>query len=427
MIFLVRVLIFFVVFGQFYCKDRGVIEREQHSHSHSHYSKYEFRRRDHHIDSKYMKSIVMGKSIYPDFMGNHYLFFVYDPAIDLSVSKAMLTTGGMWEKMLNLLYKSVLEEERKTDPKFQPHVIDVGVNFGAFTLFASSMGSRVYGFDIQSPLLTLVDMGLRVNDYKHGTKLHNMAVWDRAGLNFSFTPELYNFGGTTAKAITKEVNKVDEFQISSIRLDTVLSTYNMKDIFFIKLDCEGCEPMALLGMDEWILSQRVRHVVVEIWGDPYLLEIFYVLGYTCQVFDDKADCSYPHMEKQCAMPTFAKARETFEQRKPYEHWGAYMDVHCWLERDPRFDSGVPVPPPILLDNLRAKVGAEGRLIRLKNEKDKTEKGASNDVYRVRDGRKIFAALYSELTPTSRKEVMDLGYTEYFLFQTVVLGADSKIS
>jgi len=373
-----------------------------------------------------MKNIVMGKSDSPDISGNHYYFFVYDPAIDITVSKTMLVTGGMWEKMLNLLYKSVLDEERKTDPKFQPHTIDVGVNFGAFTLFASSTGSRVYGFDIQSPLLTMVDMGLRVNDYKHGTKLHHIAAWDRAGLNFSFTPELYNFGGTTAKHVTKEVGKVDEFQISSIRLDTVLSQYSIRDIFFIKLDCEGCEPMALLGMDEWILSRRVKHVVVEIWGDPYLLEIFYVLGYMCRVFDDKEDCSFPHMEAQCDMPTFESAKQTFEKRKPFSHWGVYMDVHCWLPYDRRsFDSGVAVPIPVPLDDLRAKVNAEGRLIRLKNEKDKTEKSASNDVYRVRDGRKVFVALYSELTHTTRKEVIDLGYTEYFLFPTGTPAVDNN--
>ncbi len=39
-------------------------------------------------------------------------------------------------------------------------------------------------------------MSLRVNDYKHLAKSYELAAYDHNGVNFSFTPKEFNFGGT---------------------------------------------------------------------------------------------------------------------------------------------------------------------------------------------------------------------------------------
>jgi FkbM family methyltransferase len=238
---------------------------------------------------------------------------------DLSYS---YQTGGMWEKPLNMLYKDLVLKERIAQPDFIPLVIDVGVNMGAFTLFAASMHSKVYGYDIQSLLLKLVHMGVAANDYSQLVILHDTAVWDQAGLNFTFSPVPGNYGGTSIVGdIKNERNKkrpTETFQVVSSRID---ETFKHSSLFFIKLDCEGCEPKALLGMDSIFLKGSVSHVVIEIWPETvYILEALYYLGYICSVFDDKEDCKYPAMSKEsCGMPDFAAAVNTFNRRRPYSH------------------------------------------------------------------------------------------------------------
>ena len=50
---------------------------------------------------------------------------------------------------------------------FPLKVFDVGMNFGAFTLFASSLKCEVWGFEMQPHIFTLVDMSLRISGYRY--------------------------------------------------------------------------------------------------------------------------------------------------------------------------------------------------------------------------------------------------------------------
>lgn len=143
----------------------------------------------HFLTDAELKYIVIGKSKTVDYWGNNYIFFVTNFSVDSIVSKLMLENGGQWEEPLNLLYGSLVDAKRiELGRSFVPNVIDVGVNFGAFTLFAASLNSRVWGFEMQSFCLYCVNMGLNANDYKSIVHLYNYAVWDKSGLTVTFDP-----------------------------------------------------------------------------------------------------------------------------------------------------------------------------------------------------------------------------------------------
>jgi FkbM family methyltransferase len=335
---------------------------------------------------------------------------VYKPDIDVTVSKTMLKEGGMWERPMNMLFQSLLLQARKMDPKFSPAVIDVGVNFGAFTLYAASLGSRVYGFDIQKPLLTLVDMSLRVNEYKYFVKLYHTAVWDRNNITFSFQPEKFNLGGTRAEVssnthYSKNNDSRENFQIKSSRIDDHLDLSQLHDIFFLKMDCEGCEPMALLGMDSVILRRAVQNIVIEIQGDPSMLEIFYKLGYECQIFDDKTDCLFPNLASHCTMPTYESAVNTFRTRRPYSHWNYYMDVHCY--RVPLISITLSKIMPVNV--MTEQLNVEGKMVQLQ-----TPSFNSTEVYVVENSRRRFLSDIYELPTSSRNKIVKLSYGDFFL-------------
>ena len=305
--------------------------------------------------------ISIGKSKYLDVYGSHYYFFVMNPALD-TVSREMLNNGGQWEEPLNLLFKSLVGKEspdhipsnvRMTQSKnaathLSHNVIDVGANMGAFTLFAASTGCRVWSFDVQPKLLTLVDMGLRLNNYRHRVKLYNVALHSQEGLEFTFNDDEIkknNYGGSKILTVDEKIalsKKVNEnvqadslVRVNSKRID---SLFEPKEVFFMKMDCEGCESNALVSMDGLIRNRRVKHVTIEITvagplaGPPKQIEIFFLLGYSCRIYDDNSDCTFPNLAPSCYMYSYEDATKLFTSRVPSEkHWKSYMDVHCYID------------------------------------------------------------------------------------------------
>lgn len=265
--------------------------------------------------SSVLSNIAIGKSITTDYNGKNYYFFVNSPSTD-GVSRHMLTADG-WEKSLNLMFKSLWEAEGAS---LNLKVIDVGVNYGSFLLYAASMGCKLYGFEMQSYLYTLVEMSVRINGYQDHVELFNTAVWDTSGLEFSFTPVYMNYGATFVQERSSGIYKV-----LSKRIDELIHDENY---FFMKMDIEGSEANALKGMEKYITNRLVKHISIEVTY-PKLLQNFYEIGYKCRLFDEKPDCMWPNLNSKCTLQTYDDIVEVFESRtKGYLR--NYFDFHCFL-------------------------------------------------------------------------------------------------
>ena len=103
-----------------------------------------------------MTDVRIGKSTVTDFRGGPYYFFVLDPTHDMYVSKSMLNGG--WENWLSDLFDRLLAERTHADMDLP--VLDIGANFGSFSLFAASKHVRVHAFEMQPYVYTLLEVRL---------------------------------------------------------------------------------------------------------------------------------------------------------------------------------------------------------------------------------------------------------------------------
>ena len=59
--------------------------------------------------------------------------------------------------------------------------VDCGGNVGHFTMFAAARHLRVFTFEMQPNLFTLIDLSVRASGYSSHVKIHNAPLWETDG------------------------------------------------------------------------------------------------------------------------------------------------------------------------------------------------------------------------------------------------------
>ena len=225
--------------------------------------------------------------------GLPYYFFVLESKVDGHVSAEQLhdhfhgKSGGYHPELKELL-ETLLEEEPEGRDM---NVLDVGANVGSFSLHAASLNVRVFAFEMQPELYTLVELSKRVNGF---TKLHvhNAALWHETGVEISFTPMEGNLGGTALQTDAKS----GALKMKTTRL---VDHFFHGPVFFLKLDCEGAEQHVLAGFAEPLANGTVKHLFMETRSNQaHIINYFYDIGFMCS----PRDCDRNLVDKQ----TFAE-------------------------------------------------------------------------------------------------------------------------
>jgi FkbM family methyltransferase len=135
------------------------------------------------------------------------------------------------------------------------HFVDVGANIGYFSLLAACVvgnAGQVSSFEA-SPIITHTLMrNIFLNGMAHRVSVHEAAVWHAdAELTFHQGP-LENAGlsnlGDNSRATAS-------FKVHATTLDSALE-HTERPVNFVKLDVEGAEYNALLGMNQVITRFR---------------------------------------------------------------------------------------------------------------------------------------------------------------------------
>jgi len=141
--------------------------------------------------------------------------------------------------------------------------LDVGTNFGFYTLFAAQqMGGsgRVYSFEANPFLIPFIEGSAYINGLSNNITLINKAVADREGtaqFGFSFA----HIGGGSLLAGSNDVAECEHVEVPLVTIDSVIPADVQVDV--IKLDVEGHEAAALRGLKQVIARSPDVQIVLE--------------------------------------------------------------------------------------------------------------------------------------------------------------------
>ena len=138
-------------------------------------------------------------------------------------------------------------------------LVDVGANEGGFTRFAALRGFAAIGLEALARNAVYVRTKLLTHGLSEHAVVVNAAMWSHAGQLFELNDnsgngQLLGAGYGARVALTAESNI-----IGSTTLDAVLQ----HDVYFLKMDVEGCEGRVVAGAACLLRTRDVRFIFFE--------------------------------------------------------------------------------------------------------------------------------------------------------------------
>ena len=139
-------------------------------------------------------------------------------------------------------------------------VVDIGANIGVFTLFAAcKTQNHVHSFEPFPKNFEFLNRNIGINNL-HNVRIHAAAVCDKVG-----TQKLFVNDSNTSHFLSS-LNTKERFEksieVPTTTLEDIMDSNNLKQIDFLKLDCEGAEGAILQSTTEGYLK-RVRKIAME--------------------------------------------------------------------------------------------------------------------------------------------------------------------
>lgn len=147
--------------------------------------------------------------------------------------------------------------------------LDVGANFGYYTLYAAMLGGpkgRVFSFEANPYLTPLIERSVYVNGFPPRVKLFQNAVSDKPGkAQFGFDIHAPGGGGlASGGSVNPAIQKVE---VDCARIDDLLDADVIADC--IKIDVEGHEFEALRGMEGLLRRSPDVSLILEYFPDMH--------------------------------------------------------------------------------------------------------------------------------------------------------------
>jgi FkbM family methyltransferase len=138
--------------------------------------------------------------------------------------------------------------------------IDVGANIGAVSLFVDSFNKdrednskiKVYAVEPEPNNLYLLSQNIENNPTENITIVNN-AIWHEEKM-----VSISNRGGNSSLVDTDE----DKSEVLAITLETLFSTYNIKEVDVMKIDIEGAEFDLIINTPAETLA-KINRLVLE--------------------------------------------------------------------------------------------------------------------------------------------------------------------
>ncbi|WP_433050919.1 FkbM family methyltransferase [Dactylosporangium sp. CS-033363] len=188
------------------------------------------------------------------------------PSDDYSLMPSLVTWGAIEPPLTKFLAGEI-----KAGQTF----VDVGANIGYFTVLATQRvgaAGRVIAFEANPTTAGILRDNLAVNWLtEHNVEVRNQAAYSENG-TIAFNASARWVGDSSIRHRPENAHRLDEItrlNIPAVRLDDALADAGTIDI--LKIDIEGGEYHAFLGMQNLIRRRRIRRIVFE-WNAVMLGE-----------------------------------------------------------------------------------------------------------------------------------------------------------
>ena len=172
------------------------------------------------------------------------------------VDALCLSINGIHEKMLTNLIK---KEIHSGDV-----VLDIGAHIGYYTLqFANLVGStgKVYAFEPEPKNFELLKKNVQINKHDNVVLIQKI-VSDKVGIVEFFISKFDSIGNK----LFKSDESGSSIKVGSTTLDEYFKDLKKK-IDFIKMDIQGGEGKAILGMKNLLKENKNLKIIQEWWPD----------------------------------------------------------------------------------------------------------------------------------------------------------------
>jgi FkbM family methyltransferase len=183
---------------------------------------------------------------------------IYSPKEDIFVSAA-IADHKVWDSSVVRVLLGALQ--RTSHGAF----IDCGANIGYFTLIAASLRRRVVAFEAASASADRLAFSLEENELQHLVTLYRNGVSDATGIGY-LQRHASNQGGRSISPASNASLAVTGELVHLTRVDDVPLVFEIGPVAAVKIDVEGMEGPAILGMQTFLAKLKPAFVIVEVSG-----------------------------------------------------------------------------------------------------------------------------------------------------------------
>ncbi|KAL1522571.1 hypothetical protein AB1Y20_017556 [Prymnesium parvum] len=187
-----------------------------------------------------------------------FVMLYTNPAADVDVSAAM-AAKRMVEPLYNLFWHRLGERCCAAGGL----ALDVGANFGYYSLYAAKMGCRVVAWEPVPAFRKFIKAAAQLNNLSHLIHLRAAVVSDTAGQTVEVhVPSQGIWGTASVDGLNVDPSvRSSRYRVSvtTERLDDVVS----EQACIMKLDVEGFEPKVIAGAEQMLARRPPHHILTE--------------------------------------------------------------------------------------------------------------------------------------------------------------------
>ena len=253
-----------------------------------------------HVRGRHQLANIIGKKLAPSKVEILNIDGILLP-VDHSIEMYRYIYYGMYEEKFISLLKRII--------KPGDIIIEPGANIGYITAILSSLvGNNGKVFSLEPSRICFK----KIINYltKPTIILMNIAIADIDGeLYFTDKERVITRGFSTFSKFTSKQDTDNEYLIPTIKVDTLISRYNLKHIKLLKLDVEGSELIALRGASQALMNNLIDYILVEtsfissiISTQEEINKLLISCGYSCYLMGNTKLIPYSNSLGKGEMP-----------------------------------------------------------------------------------------------------------------------------